>query len=146
VLAAHLIINLVIASAVVTEILVVARLGYGVFLPRQLAGFVLATLFTMAALLALGLFVAAVAPTGRAAQVIGMIMFYPMLFFSGLWWPIPLMPPVLQHISEATPLGAGWQAMSIAAVGHWPQPLPLLTLAAYAAAFALGAARLFRWE
>jgi hypothetical protein len=36
--------------------------------------------------------------------------------------------------------------MSIAAVGHWPQPLPLLTLAAYAAALALGAARLFRWE
>jgi len=146
VLAAHLIINLVLAAVSVTEVLVVARLGYGVFLPRQPAAFALAALFTLAALLALGLFVAAVAPSGRAAQVIGALLFYPMLFFSGMWWPIPAMPPVLQHVAEATPLGAAWQAMSNAGVGHWPPALPLLTLAAYAVALSLGAARLFRWE
>lgn len=146
VLAAHLIINLGLAAVSATEILVVARLAYGVFLPRELAGFVLATLFSLSALLALGLVVAAVAPSGRAAQVIGSLLFYPMLFFSGLWWPIPLMPPVLPHISEATPLGAAWQAMSNAVAGHWPHPLPLLTLAAYAVVLSLGAARLFRWE
>jgi ABC-2 type transport system permease protein len=146
VLAAHLVINLVFATVAVTEILVVARLAYGVFLPRQLAGFALAALFTLAALLALGMLVAAVAPSARAAQVIGMIMFYPMLFFSGMWWPIPMMPSVLQHVAEATPLGAGWQAMSNAAAGHWPPALPLLTLAGYAVVLSLGAARLFRWE
>lgn len=146
VLAAHLIINLALAAVSVTEILVVAKLGYGVFLPRQLAGFVLAVLFIAAALLALGLFIAAIAPSGRAAQVIGMLLFYPMLFFSGMWWPIPMMPPVLQHVAEATPLGAAWQAMSNAAAGHWPSALPLLTLAAYALVLSAGAARLFRWE
>jgi ABC-2 type transport system permease protein len=146
VLAAHLIINVAVAAVSATEVLVVARLGYGVFLPRQLAGFVLAVLLTVAALQALGLLVAAVAPSGRAAQVIGMLMFYPMLFFSGLWWPIPEMPRVLQHVAEATPLGAAWQAMSNAGAGHWPSALPLLTLAAYALALSLGAARLFRWE
>jgi ABC-2 type transport system permease protein len=146
VLAAHLIINLAVAAVAATEVLVAARFGYGVFLPRQLAGFALALLFAAAALLALGLFVAAVAPTGRAANVIGSLLFYPMLFFSGLWWPIPLMPPVLQHIAEATPLGAAWQAMSNAAAGQWPHPLPLLTLAAWAAAFSLAAARSFRWQ
>jgi ABC-2 type transport system permease protein len=146
VLAAHLIINLALAAVSVTEIVVVARLGYGVVLPRQLAGFVLAVLFTATALLALGLFIAAIAPSGRAAQVIGMLLFYPMLFFSGMWWPIPLMPPVLQHVAEATPLGATWQAMSNAAAGHWPPALPLLTLAAYAVVLSLAAARLFRWQ
>jgi ABC-2 type transport system permease protein len=146
VLAAHLIINLVMATVAVTEIIVVARLAYGASLPHQLAGFALAALFTLAALLALGLFVAAVAPTGRSAQVIGMLMFYPMLFFSGMWWPIPEMPPVLQHVAEATPLGAGWQAMNSAATGHWPPALPLVTLAAYAVVLAVSAARLFRWE
>jgi ABC-2 type transport system permease protein len=146
VLAAHLIINLGLAAVSVTEILVVARLGYGVFLPRQLAGFVLAVLFAAAALLALGLFIAAIAPSGRAAQVIGSLLFYPMLFFSGMWWPIPSMPPVLQHVAEATPLGAAWQAMNNAGVGHWPSALPLLTLAAYAVVLSLAAAKLFRWE
>lgn len=146
VLAAHLIINLALAAASVTEILLVARLGYGVSLPRQLAGFALAVLFAAAALLALGQLVAAVAPSARAAQVIGMLLFYPMLFFSGLWWPIPEMPPVLRHVAEATPLGAAWQAMNNAAAGHWPAALPLLTLAAYAVVLSVGAARLFRWE
>jgi ABC-2 type transport system permease protein len=146
VLAAHLIINLAVATVSATEVLVVARLAYGVFLPRQLAAFALAVLCTVAALQALGLLVAAIAPTGRAAQIIGMLMFYPMLFFSGMWWPIPEMPPVLQHVAEATPLGAAWQAMSNAEVGQWPPALPLLTLAAYAVVLSLGAARLFRWE
>jgi ABC-2 type transport system permease protein len=146
VLAAHLIINVAVAAVSATEVLVVARLAYGVFLPRQLAGFALAALFTVAALQALGLLVAAIAPSGRAAQIIGMLMFYPMLFFSGMWWPIPEMPPVLQHVAEATPLGAAWQAMSSAGVGHWPPALPLLTLAGYAVVLSLAAARLFRWE
>ena len=103
-------------------------------------------LFTVAALQALGLLVAAIAPSGRAAQIIGMLIFYPMLFFSGMWWPIPEMPPVLQHVAEATPLGAAWQAMSNAGMGHWPPALPLLTLAGYAVVLSLAAARLFRWE
>ncbi len=51
-------------------VLAVARIGYGVALPRQLAGFVLAALLAAAALLAVGLFVAAAAPTGRAANAI----------------------------------------------------------------------------
>src|SRR5262249_1690281 len=146
VLAAPLIISLALAAVAVPGVLVVAGLGSGVFLPRQPAAFALAALFTLAALLALGLFVAAVAPSGRAAQVIGALLFYPMLFFSGMWWPIPMMPSVMQHISEATPLGAAWQAMSNAGVGHWPPALPLATLAAYAVVLSLGAARLFRWE
>ena len=55
VLAAQLLINVAVAVVSVTLILVVARLGYSVFLPRQLAGWVPAPLFTLAALLAIGL-------------------------------------------------------------------------------------------
>ena len=73
-------------------VLAVARIGYGVALPRQLAGFVLAALLAAAALLAIGLFVAAAAPTGRAANAIGAILFFPMMFFAGLWLPIAQMP------------------------------------------------------
>ena len=86
-------------------VLAVARIGYGVALPRQLGGFVLAALLAAVALLAVGLFVAAAAPTGRAANAIGAILFFPMMFFAGLWLPIAQMPAVLRHISHATPLG-----------------------------------------
>jgi len=124
----------------------VARIGYGVPLPVQFLGFALSVLLTLAALLALGLFVAALAPTTRVAQVIGGLLFYPMLFFAGLWYPVPLMAPVLQHIAHATPLGAAWEAMAYSATGHWPPAVPLATLAIYAIALSLAAAKWFRWE
>jgi len=56
------------------------------------------------------------------------------------------MPAVLQHISHATPLGAAWESFQAATLGHWPPALALGTLVAYAVAFGLAAARLFRWE
>lgn len=66
--------------------------------------------------------------------------------FAGLWLPIPSMPAVLQHISHATPLGAAVPALSAAAEGSMPTALQLGTLAAWAVALGLTAARFFRWE
>jgi ABC-2 type transport system ATP-binding protein len=146
VLAAQLLVNLAVAVVVVVLLVVVARSGYHVPLPRQFAGWVIAVLLAVAGLMAIGLVIAAVVPSAKAAQVIGMLLFYPLLFFSGIWYPIPMMTPVLQHISHATPLGAAWEAMAEAGAGSWPPALPLVTLAAYAAASGLTAARWFRWE
>ena len=109
-------------------------------------GFVLALVFAIAALFGIGLFIAAIMRTGRAAQATGTILFFPMMFFAGLWLPIAAMPAVLQHISHATPLGAAVQALTDSWQGHFPHPLQLITLAAYALVFCVAAARLFRWE
>ena len=146
VLAAQIIAQLAVVAVMVVVIIAVARLGYGVFLPRQAGGFVLAALLAAASLLALGLLVAAVAKNSQAAQGIGLLLFFPLMFFAGLFFPIPVMPRFLQHLSQATPLGAAVQAMSDAWVGHWPHPLQLWTLAAYALGCGLAAAKFFRWE
>ena len=123
-----------------------ARIAFGVALPRQLAGFVVTVVLAAVALIAIGLFVAAAAPSGRAANAIGAILFYPLVFFAGLFLPIATMPPLLRHISHATPLGAAVQAMQDATDGHWPHPMSLLTMAAYAVAFGAVAVKWFRWE
>ena len=86
------------------------------------------------------------APAGRVARGIGALVCYPMMFFAGLWLPIPNKPATLQHISHATPLGAAWESFQNAALGHWPPALALLTMAGYTVVFGLAAARLFRWE
>ena len=145
-LAAQLVINLAVTVFTVALLLLVARFGYGVGLPRQFLGFVLAAVLAAAALMSVGLFVAAVAPNSRAAQAIGTILFFPMMFFAGLWLPIAQMPSLLRHISHATPLGTAVQSLQDAAQGHWPHPLNLVAMAAYAVVFGLAAARLFRWE
>ena len=146
VLAAQLLVNFLSAAVMVALILVVARLAFAVPFPLAPGVWVVIALLTAAGTLTVGLFVAAVAPTGRAASAIGSIMFYPLMFFSGLYLPIPSMPPVLQHICHATPLGAAWESFQDAALGHWPPALALVTMVAYPVAFGLAAARLFRWE
>jgi ABC-2 type transport system permease protein len=146
VLTAQLVADLTVAAVMVVLILGVARIWFAVPLPRQAGAFILAALLAAAALLGAGLVIAAVAPTGRVARGIGALLFYAMMFFAGLWLPIPNMPATLQHISHATPLGAAVPALTAAAEGSWPTALQLLTLAGWAAAFGLAAARFFRWE
>jgi ABC-2 type transport system permease protein len=146
VLAAQLVADLAVAVVMVVVILAVARIGFAVPLPRQAGAFAVTTLLAALALLAAGLLIAAVAPTGRVARGIGAVTFYPMMFFAGLWLPIPNMPATLQHISHATPLGAAVPALTSAAEGSWPTALQLLTLAGWAVALGLAAARFFRWE
>jgi ABC-2 type transport system permease protein len=146
VLAAQLVADLAVAVVMVIAVLVVARAGFAVPLPRQPGAFVVAALLAASALLGAGLLVAAIAPTGRVARGIGALLFYPMMFFAGLWIPIPNMPAVLQHISHATPLGAAVPALTAATQGSWPTALQLLTLAGWAVGLGLAAARFFRWE
>jgi ABC-2 type transport system permease protein len=146
VLVAELAVKLAVAVICVAVIVAVARIGYDVAAPRQIGGFIVAGLLATAALMATGLFVAAVAPSAGTARGIGAVLFYLMMFFAGLWLPIPDMPAVLQHISHATPLGAAVPALQNATLGQWPTWLQLVTMAGYAVAFGLGAARFFRWE
>ncbi len=145
-LAAQLIAYLLVAAVTVALILAVARIGYGVALPRQPAGFLLAALLAAAGLLSGGLLIAALAPTNQAAQAIGTVLFFPLMFFAGLFFPIPVMPSALRHLSHATPLGAAVQALQDAWLGHWPHLLQLGTMAAYLVVCGVAAARLFRWE
>lgn len=146
VLAAQLAVNVGSSAVTMALILAVGRVAFAVPFPRALGIWVVIALLTAAGMLAIGLFIAAVAPNGRVATGIGQILFYPLIFFSGLYLPIPSMPLVLQHICYATPLGAAWESFQHADLGHWPPALALLTMAAYAVAFGFAAARLFRWE
>jgi ABC-2 type transport system permease protein len=146
VLTAQLAVNLGVALLAVAVIVSVARFAYHVTLPQQAAGFAGTVALTAVALFGLGLFVAAAAGSGRVANAIGAIMFFPMMFFAGLWLPIAAMPSVLRHIASFTPLGAAVQALGQTSAGLWPHPLLLAVLAGYAVVFGGLAARLFRWE
>jgi ABC-2 type transport system permease protein len=134
--------------AIVSSALAIAvgRLGFDVPLPRQFAGFVAAFLLSALGVFAIGLFIAAVAPSGKAANSIGTLLFFPSMFFAGLWTPREVFPHALQRIGDFTPLGAGEAALHGAATGHWPSLLSVTVLVGYLAVFGLGAARLFRWS
>ncbi|MGX6601096.1 ABC transporter permease [Micromonosporaceae bacterium Da 78-11] len=135
-------------SAIVSAALVltIGRLVYDVPLPAQFAGFVLAFLVTVAGVMAIGLLIAALAPTGKTGNAIGTLLFFPSMFFAGLWAPREVMPRTVQRIGDFTPLGAGERALHDAMTGQWPNLLSITVLVAYLVVFGAAAAKLFRWE
>ncbi|HET9972614.1 MAG TPA: ABC transporter permease [Streptosporangiaceae bacterium] len=145
-LGAQLAVQASVTAVTVVLLLAVARIAYGVPLPGQPGGFLLAAVLAAAALYSLGLVIGAVVGSSRAAQPIGALVFFPMMFFAGLWLPIAAMPSVLQHISHLTPLGAAVQALGDASAGQWPHPLNLAVMAGYAVVLSAAAVKLFRWE
>ena len=144
-LAALLLQNLVTTLGMTFVVLLVARLAFEVPLPGQPLAWALTLALVAATLLAVGLAIAAVSPSAKVAGAVGSILFFPLLFFAGLWIPLPAMPDLLRRISELTPLGAGVQALHEAAAGQWPAAGHVAVLAAYLVALSAGAARAFRW-
>jgi ABC-2 type transport system permease protein len=135
-------------AAIVSTALVLAvgRLAFEVRLADNFAAFVLAFLLTAAGTLAIGIFVAAVVPSGKAGNSVGTILFFPLMFFAGLWTPREVMPEVLRKIADFTPLGAGERALNEAMTGSWPSLLSATVLVGYVAVFGFFAVRSFRWS
>ncbi|HWK93657.1 MAG TPA: ABC transporter permease [Luteimicrobium sp.] len=127
-------------------LLVVAVTAYDVHLPDQLAGFAVALVLVGAATTGLGLVVAALAPSARVANALSTLLFFPLMFFAGLWIPRASMPSGLRTVSDWTPLGAGVRAIQATVDGHWPPLSSLLVLAGWAVVCGVVAARTFRWE
>lgn len=146
VLAAQLAINFVLAVWALIILVVVGVAAFGAAAPKSPAGFALAFLLSVAALFAMGLWVAAVARSATAANAMGAVLFFPLVFFAGLWFPQEFMPAALRHVGQLTPLGASVQALQSASQGNFPPTESLLVLAAYAVCFTLLAMRSFRWE
>ena len=146
VLVAQLLMCLALSVVAVVLVLAVGRIAFDVPLPRQAGGYVLAYVLCVVTALTIGLLVAALAPSGKGAGSIGTILFFPMLFFAGLWFPRESMPEALRRISDFTPLGAGVQSLQDTASGHWPQLLHIAVMLVWTVAAGAIAARKFRWE
>jgi ABC-2 type transport system permease protein len=145
-LAAQLTIVVGLSIAVVVLIMLVSHLAYNVPLPSQVIGFILAILLTMTAMASLGLLIASLATSQRVAGAIGGILFFPLMFFAGLWVPQQSMGPTLRTISQYTPLGAAVPSITNADFGIWPGTTHLIVLAAYTVVVLRIATRFFRWD
>jgi len=146
-LGAQLVVNLCIFAVATALVILLASTAFGVHLSIQPAGLVVALVLGASAMFAIGLCVASVAKTQRAAGAIGNALFFPMAFFAGTWLPLEKMPSTLRSISELTPLGASVHAIDYAMLlDRFPPTEPLIALLAWTCAFGWLAIRVFRWE
>ncbi|GAA3771602.1 ABC transporter permease [Plantactinospora mayteni] len=145
-LGAQLLMSTILSVLTMVVVLAVGRLAFDVSLPRQLPAYLLGYVLAALAMFAIGLLVASLAPTGKSAGAIGTVLFFPIVFFAGLWIPRDNMNGVLRTISDLTPLGPAVQSLQDATAGHWPQPLHLAVMLGWTIVAGGLAARYFRWE
>jgi len=146
IVAAQINVSLVLTTIGVILLFVVGRLLFGLQMPSNLLALAPAFLLASLSFFALGMVLASIAPSSRAAQGIGMAIFFPMLFLSGAALPRTLMPEAVQRAAEFLPLthvvtiltdlwhGAGWNVTSV---------LVLVALLIVATGVSV---KTFRWE
>lgn len=124
----------------------VAMIGFGAQLPvnvgTALAVFVLAA----ASMYALGMVVAAVAPTPNSAVAIGLIAFFAVGALGGMFGGRDALPEPLARIGELLPFGAAIDALGAAWVGATPPLEALISMGATVVLGTVVASALFRWS
>lgn len=129
-----------------TALLAVAGAVLGARLPANAMSLIVVFVLGTGSMFAVGLLIAALAPSGHAANGIGVLLYFPMVYLAGLMQPVSQMPAILVRVGEFTPLGAFRQSLQHVWSGAAPDPLLLGVMAAYAVLLSLAAARYFRWE
>jgi ABC-2 type transport system permease protein len=145
-LAAQLIANLLVVAVAVAVVFVVGPLVVGLGAPRNVLGFAVVLVAGILAMFGIGLFMASVIPSQRAAQGIMWLVFAPSAFLAGVYVPIHFLPDWVVRIGDFTPLAAFRTAIEDVWIGDGPRPLHVAVLVAAAVLSWLGAARLFRTE
>ncbi|WP_026909490.1 ABC transporter permease [Patulibacter minatonensis] len=146
-LAVQLVIHAAVAVVSLLAVVAVGRLAFDVALPDPFPAFLVILVLTGASLLAIGVLIAAIAPTVRAANGLGALAFFPLMFFGGLWIPRETMSDTLRHVSDATPVGAAVGALQdVTTGGTWPSVGALGVIAAWGIVVGVLATRHFRWQ
>lgn len=143
-LVAQVLVNVVAGVISIVLLMVACRVVFDIDLPHHPLGFLVTCLLGMLSLSALGLLVAAWAPTARSAGGWATVVFMLVMFFGGAYLPRFLMPEVLVRVGEYLPPGVG--ALQESWLGAAPDPVQLAVLALVTLAAGTVAAKSFRWE
>lgn len=146
---------MVLAAQVVVSVLQSA-IGIGVALgftaavfglnpPSHLGAALGVLVLSAAAMYALGMIVASVAPTPNSAVAIGLVGFLGLGALGGMFGGREALPERLAVVGDHLPFGAGVQALQQAWVGAPVEAAPLLSLLAAVVAGVVVSALLFRW-
>lgn len=148
--------SMVLVAQVVTSVLqtlvgiaiavTTASVAFDLGAPRRLAATIGAFAMTALAMYAVGMLIAAIAPTANAAVAIGLITFFAFGAVGGLFGDPANLPDLLATIGELTPFGAGFQSIRHAWAGATIEVTHLVSLGVATVVSSVGAAVWFRWE
>lgn len=146
VLVAQVVVSVLQALAGLTLALAVAFLAFGARPPVHLAAAVAVYALAMAAMYAVGMVVAAVAPTPNSAVAIGLVTFFALGALGGMFGGRSSLPEPVATVGEWLPFGAAAEALGAAWVGSPVEPVHLIGLGATTLVGGVVAALFFRWD
>ncbi|GAA0913461.1 ABC transporter permease [Nonomuraea longicatena] len=123
----------------------VGMAALGVQAPDNPAALALAFFMSSLMTCSIGFVIAAVAPRARVADLLGLLVMFPMIFLSGAAVPRSGLPDTVRALGEYLPLTQGVTALAESWSGT-PTVLPLLILTGIITICTAIAATLFRWE
>ena len=147
-MAADVVSNLVMAFVGVLVLVVAGWALYRTTFEGNVAVVAIAIVFCALSLFSIGYLIAAVAPTARMANILGLLILYPMMFLSGIFIPAEVMPETVKRISQFLPLKYAVDLLRGLWFGEPWSDFVLATgvlLGVLVVCTAL-AARFFRWE
>jgi ABC-2 type transport system permease protein len=126
-------------------LIAIGAVGFSLSAPADPAAVVLAWALGALALGALGLLIGAFVPTGRAATVIGLSLFFPMVFVSGVMIPRESTSGTMRAIGDLTPMAPVVQTIRAAWEGTPLNPGTLAIMVAITLVAGGTAVKAFRW-
>lgn len=124
---------------------VIAVAGFGAESPASLWLTVAILLLVTAAMFAVGLVVAALAPTANSALAIGLTAFFGLSAVGGMFGPMATLPAGVARAGEILPFGAAVRVIGDAWTGGALDGGNLVSLAVTTAVCGAVAVRFFRW-
>jgi ABC-2 type transport system permease protein len=142
----QLIVSLGVALVGALTIGLLGIFAYGVRMPASTADVALAYVVSVFCFSGIGVLLASVAPTARAAQAVGLLLWFVMLFVSGASAPLDLLPSWMVNVGKALPLYHSILTLVDPWIGRGSNWQQLMIVAAIGAVATLVSLRLFRWE
>jgi ABC-2 type transport system permease protein len=141
--------RLLIAVGQAALIIAVARLVFHVPMLGNWFSLVGVILLGTLTFLALGFLMSAFAKTEETVMPMLMVVQFPMMFLSGIFFPVDMMPDFMRPILNAMPLtylGDSLRQIMVGASSLHPHYVNLAVLGGWFLACLVGAVRFFRWE
>lgn len=135
-----------------TQTAIIVGVGAAVFRVHVVGNaFVLAGVVLLGAsmFVAMGYFISGVAKTQESAVGISQMINFPMMFLSGIFFPVGFMPAWIEPVMAALPLtylGDALRQIMVGATALHPLQVDLAVLGGWLLACAALAVRFFRWE
>jgi ABC-2 type transport system permease protein len=145
-LGSQLLVSLGVAFVGALTISVLGVVVYNARVPAAPTEVALAYVVAVFCFAGVGVLLASLAPTARAAQSVGLLLWFVMLFVSGTSAPLDLLPAWMLRVGKALPLYHAVLTMVDPWVGRGSNWAQLLMVALGGGVAALVSLRVFRWE